>query len=62
VSKIYARGRNKLIDADAEPADGAETWSRQQLEAMNAEFCAAMQRAIRLGPQRLPDSERSRAA
>jgi hypothetical protein len=47
------RGGSKLVSKPLAEADGREgTWTREQIETMDAEFVSAMQRAIANGAER----------
>jgi hypothetical protein len=51
------RGGSKLtkLPVDNE-RDGRETWSREEIERMDADFVAKMQRAIKVGAEHAPAS------
>ena len=54
---------SKLQAADCAPGDELEGgWPREDMLKMDARFCAAMERAIKLGMERRPQEAAARAA
>jgi hypothetical protein len=50
------RGGSKLVTMPTTERDEQETWTREQIEAMDADFIAAMQRAIAARKEHAPSA------
>jgi len=62
-SWYLAGSASRLLLAEQEPGDEiVGGWRRQDLIKMDANFCAAMERAIKRGLERRPEQGRARAA
>jgi hypothetical protein len=50
--------RHRSRVGDAQPGDENGTWTRERLERMDADFCHALERAIRSGAERVGEGKR----